>query len=85
MEEIFVFIICLVGSAIQGATGFGYAILTMAVRPFIIPFKTVSSVVLVLAFIMTGQMAIRMRKYVKFKLIIPPTLASLVGRTIGVY
>ena len=85
MEYIIIFVLCIIGGAIQASTGFGLSILAMAVLPFFIPFRVASSVVLFLSITTTAQVVIRLRKHINYKLIIPTTLAALVGRNIGVY
>lgn len=85
MNYLIVFITGILGGSIQGSTGFGFAILAMAVLPFFIPFKVASSVVLIMSITMNAQVLMKLRKYINYRMIIPTTIGAFVGRSIGVY
>lgn len=85
MEIVLIFLIYVMGSFIQGTTGFGFALFVMSFLPLFIPFPEVVLVVLLVNFVMTAQMTYRLRKHVEVKFILAPLAASLVGRTIGIY
>ncbi len=85
MELVLGFIICLIGSMIQGAMGFGYAIFCMALLPLFIPFKVAAAVVLLSSFMMLIQMVYRLRDHINIKLMFWPTVFSFAGSTVGIY
>lgn len=85
LSAIILFIICFVGSMIQGITGFGYAIFALTLLPFFIPFKTAVVAVSILAMLMTSSMAYKLREHIDKRVIAIPLIASIVGRSIGVY
>jgi uncharacterized membrane protein YfcA len=85
MEYVLFFLIILIGSVIQGATGFGFGIFVMAVLPFFFPFKTCSAIVLLLGTMLNVQLAWGLRKNINFKVLLPVLAAALAGRYFGVY
>lgn len=85
MEYILLFIACLLGSILEGATGFGFSIFAISVLPFFIAFKTASPIVLLLALTISMQVSYRLRSHLNIKLVIPTILASIPGRNLGVY
>lgn len=83
--EYFIFtLVCILGSAVQGATSFGYAIVCMAILPFFLPFTTVVIAVQITVVVMTWYMVFRLYDDIDVKLILVPLIVSLVGRIIGV-
>lgn len=85
MEYILFFLIILCGSVIQGATGFGFGILVMALLPFLLPFKLCSAIVLLLSLILNVQLAWSLRRNINFRILLPVLAAAFAGRYIGVY
>lgn len=83
-QAVVLFVVCFIGSVIQGTTGFGYALFSMAVLPFFLPLKTAAVVVLLLGFVSSVQIAFNLRKHINVKLLLIPILASFVGRYVGV-
>lgn len=79
------FVVCTLGSVIQGVTGFGFAIVAMSVLPFFMPFKTAVVIIAILALIMTAQMSYRLRKYIRLKVLIIPLITSIIGTAAGVF
>ncbi len=85
VEYILVFITCFTGSLIQGTTGFGYAIFTMPVLSLFIYYRSVHALVRVTAFFMTLAMAYQLREKINYKVLLFPTISSLIGTSIGMY
>ncbi|WP_407314029.1 sulfite exporter TauE/SafE family protein [Desulfosporosinus sp. SB140] len=85
MSYLWVGLIALLGSMLQTATGFGFAIVTMALWPFIIPFKEAAAVEVFSAFVMVIYISIKLRKHINFKLLLYPTISSLITGILGVF
>lgn len=85
MTYLWVAIIALLGSMLQTSTGFGFAIVTMALWPFFIPFKAAAAVEGFSAFVMVIYISIKLRKHINFKMLIFPTISSLITGTLGVF
>lgn len=71
------------GSFIQSTTGFGYAVTVMAIWPMLMPFKTAAVVEILTATTLTVSIAIKYRKYIVWKQLIWPSIASLVMDWVG--
>lgn len=84
MSYLGVAFIALLGSMLQSATGFGFAIVTMALWPFIIPFKVAAAVEVFSAFVMVIYISVKLRKHINFKMMIFPTIAALITGMLGV-
>lgn len=84
MEILLIFFICFLASVVQGATGFGYAIITMTLLPFFMPFKTVVVIVLLLSIGLAAQLAWKMRGHIHMKFMVLPVFASMAGNWLGV-
>jgi Sulfite exporter TauE/SafE. len=85
MSYLWVALIALLGSMLQTATGFGFAIVTMALWPFFIPFKAAAAVEVFSAFVMVIYISIKLHKHINFKMLIFPTISSLMTGTLGVF
>lgn len=72
------------GSTVQSATGFGYAIICMAVWPLVIPFRTASVIESVTAFAMVAYITLRLRRHINWKLLLPSVVPSVLMSTFGV-
>lgn len=84
MGYIWIAIVSLLGSTVQGATGFGYAMICMSLWPLLIPFKMASIMEVISAFVMTIGIAFKFRRHINFKLMIIPFFSSIIGSTLGV-
>ena len=71
------------GSFIQSTTGFGYAVTVMAVWPMFMPFKTAAVVEILTATVLTVTIAVKYRKYIVWKQLIWPGIASLFFNWLG--
>ncbi len=77
-------VVSLLGSMVQGATGFGYAMICMSLWTLVVPLKMASIVEVISAFVMTVGMAFKLREHINYKLMIIPFFSSMIGSTIGV-
>lgn len=77
--------VALVGSFVQAASGFGYAIICMALWPLILPFQTASIVELSTAFVMVIYISVRLWRHINFKILLWPFLASTLTSAVGVF
>ena len=77
--------IALLGSFVQAASGFGYALICMALFPLLLPFRTASIIEVVTAFVLVVYIAVRLRKSINFKLLLWPSLAAMCVSTFGVF
>ncbi|MDQ7092825.1 sulfite exporter TauE/SafE family protein [Desulfosporosinus sp. PR] len=84
MSYLWVALIALLGSMLQTATGFGFAVVTMALWPFIIPFKAAAATEVFSAFVMVIYISFKFRKHINFKLLLYPTISSLIMGVLGV-
>lgn len=84
MGYIWIMIVSLLGSIVQGATGFGYAMICMSLWTLVVPLKMASIIEVISAFVMTVGIAFKLRKHINYKLMIIPFFSSMVGSTIGV-
>ncbi|MGI6125008.1 MAG: TSUP family transporter [Acetivibrionales bacterium] len=84
MELFFVFIIAAIGSFIQSASGFGYAILAMSLWPLVIPFQSAVLVEITTALVMVAYISFKLHKHIRFKLMIYPLIASFITSSIGI-
>lgn len=63
---------CAAGAVVQATTGFGFGILCMAVFPYILPsYLQATAVSSVCVATMSTMVAIRQRRYINFKIILP--------------
>ncbi len=77
---------CAAGAVVQATTGFGFGILCMAVFPYILPSYLQSTAVSsVCAATMSTMVAIRSRKHINFKIILPLFLGYSVASVWSVY
>lgn len=76
-----VFAVSLLGALIQGITGFGAAILIMCVLPFFMPVLPAGSVTNIIILILIAAILLKKRKYVRWKLVILPSVLYFIGST----
>lgn len=77
MDYIWVAILCLVASFVQGTTGFGFSMITMSVFSAFLPYKTAQMLGILTCGPMFIYIALRNIKKVNFKLIILPTIFAI--------
>lgn len=78
-----VVLIGFIGSFVQSTTGFGYAVTVMAVWPMIMPFKTAAVLEIITAMVLTVSIAVKYRKYIVWKQLIWPGIASVFMNWVG--
>jgi len=79
-----VLLICFFASFLQGTTGFGFGLVSMAFLPLLLPFKSSIVISSIVSAIIAAQVAYKYRKYIKLKIVIIPTIVSLITSSIGV-
>ena len=84
MQMIVTALVAFLGSFTQASSGFGNAIVCMALWPLVMPFHTASALEANVAFFMVISISIRLRKYINFKLLIPPAIGSIMFSFLGV-
>lgn len=77
MELAAVFLIALVGAFLQSNIGFGFPILAMVFLPSIFPFNTAVTLNQIIAMASTGWMTFRYRKHIRWNVLLPMTLSSI--------
>lgn len=76
MEVWIVLIIACCGSFFQCVTGFGYAIICMAVWPVFFTFAEAAVLEVITAFILVTYLTVKLRKHINFKILVVPLLAA---------
>jgi uncharacterized membrane protein YfcA len=84
MKYFLVGLIAAAGSLVQSSTGFGYAIICMALWPLFISFLSASIIEAITAFAMVVYITVRLRRHINFKLLLWPTLSSMLMSTFGI-
>lgn len=84
-ELIFIFFIILVGSFIQGSTGFGMGLFTMGFLPLFLPLKDSSLLVIFLLSILSLSIIIKLYKYVEFKKFWLILIVAFCGRIVSYF
>ena len=85
MSELFyVAIVVLIAGTLQGFTGFGYGLFTMALLPFFLPIPTAAVLVSTSVAIISLYMVRRNWKYIDLKIIGYPLVANLIFVPLGV-
>jgi hypothetical protein len=79
------FLIVLAASAVQGSTGFGFGLITMALLPLVVPLEIASVVVTCDVVMISLGMTWKLRREVSLRLAMAPLLASIVFTPFGVY
>ena len=68
----------------QSSSGFGYAIICMAIWPMFMPFYTASILEAIAAFFMVIYIAVKLWKFIDWKLLLPPVIMATVTSLLGV-
>lgn len=74
----------LAGSFVQSASGLGYAIVCMTFWPMLFPFRTASTIECIAAFFMVVYLAVRLRRHIRWDLLWPPAVVSVLFGALGV-
>ena len=77
-------LVAFAGSFVQSSSGFGYAIICMAIWPMFMPFYTASILEAIAAFFMVIYIAVRLWKFIDWKLLLPPVIMATVTSFLGV-
>ena len=77
-------LIAFAGSFVQSSSGFGYAIVCMALWPLLMPFRTASILEAVTAFFMVVYITARLFRHIDWKLLLPPACVAGVFSLLGV-
>ena len=77
-------LIAAAGSFVQSASGFGYAIICMALWPLFMPFYAASILEAVAAFFMVVYIAVRLWRFIDWKLLLPPVIMASAASLLGV-
>ncbi len=78
LTVLYVFLIALVGAFLQTNMGFGFPILAMIFLPMLFPFSTAVTLCQVIAIVSTAYLSIRYWKYIRWRILLPLLLVSLV-------
>ena len=84
MIYILIALVAFVGSFVQSCSGFGYAIICMAVWPMFVPFYTASILETIAAFFMVVYIAVRLWRSIDWKLLLPPAIMAVATSLLGV-
>lgn len=77
--------ILFLGAFLQGVTGFGFGMVTMALMPFVVGARTSSVVVSFLALMNTAYLSWRLRRWVDWGILAPLFAGAAIGVPLGVY
>ena len=80
-----IFIVALAGTILQGATGFGMAIICMALLPFMLPLNLIQVTVMLLGGFSSFMILWQLRRHLDWKLIQVPLFTMIAVRYIGVW
>jgi len=80
-------IICVnfLSAFLQASSGFGYAVLGMALMPFFLPLKICSAISAFTAMVIAVQMTALLRKSINFRVIAVPVTCCLLSINLGMY
>lgn len=68
----------------QASTGFGYAIVSMALWTLFLPFKDAAVIEAITAFLMVVGLVAKLHKHINFRLLLFPLISSIVTSYLGV-
>jgi uncharacterized membrane protein YfcA len=84
-DDLFVFLVVFGASPIQGATGFGFAMIVMALLPLVLPLKSTAALTAMCVCSTGAMLSWRLRKKINFKLVSIPILAAVLAVPGGVF
>lgn len=85
MVPLYIFLAAFAGSFVQSASGFGYAIVVMAILPLFIPFQAAAILEVLSSFAMVAWIALKYRRHINWKLLAWPLLANCVFSLAGIW
>lgn len=77
-------LVAFTGSFTQSCSGFGNAIICMALWPLLMPFRTASVLEAITAFFMVVYITLRLYRHINLKLLLPPLISSTLFSFLGV-
>lgn len=77
-------VVVFIAAIVQSTSGFGFGIVCMAILPIIIPYKQATVLVLVTCLFLQLITIIRLRHYIRWKLILLPALGAIVCGSLSV-
>jgi uncharacterized protein len=80
VEMILILLILLIGSFIQGVSGFGLGLISMSFLPLLLPLKDSTLIVLSATAVISLRIVIKYRCYIKWKAIFNVLLFAILGR-----
>lgn len=85
LSLLLIFLINFLSAFIQGATGFGYALVAMAIMPLFLPMPLCSAISAVTVVTIGLQMTLTLRKNLKFRTILLPLVFCFLTINLGLY
>lgn len=82
---ILIFLINFASSFVQGATGLGYALISMALMPLFLPMSVCSAISATCVVTIGLQMSFKLREHLDFKVILLPVLCCFLTINLGLY
>ncbi len=82
---ILIFLINFLSAFVQGATGFGYALISMAIMPLFLPMSLCSAISAVTVVTIGLQMTLTLKSNLKLKTVVLPLAFCLLTVNIGLY
>ncbi|ADH98517.1 sulfite exporter TauE/SafE family protein [Salisediminibacterium selenitireducens] len=83
MDLVIVFAIIMIGSFVQGISGFGFGILAMSFMPFFFTVKDSTLLVVALATILSFSITMQLKKHIEWRSVFLILSFALVGRGFG--
>lgn len=71
------------GGFVQGATGFGFALVTMSILPLFMDLTDLTVVTILLGLVVNFSIIYSLKGGVNFKVLLTPLITSIIGRQIG--
>ncbi|MDA3128462.1 TSUP family transporter [Aliibacillus thermotolerans] len=84
LELLFIAFVLFIGSFLQGASGFGFGLFSMAFLPFMFTLKDSTLLVISLALVTAIMIFVKVRKHIEMRKLAYLLSAAIVGR-IGAY
>lgn len=85
LQLLLIFAVNFICALLQGATGFGYALVSMAIMPLFLPMSTCSAISAVTVVAIGLQMTLTLRKSLKFRTIVLPVACCFLTLNLGLY
>jgi len=79
------FVLCFTGTVLQASTGFGMALISMAILPLVLPLDLTLIIIMWIGGYTAAVIFIKIRKHFDFKLIRVPLFVMICARFIGIW